>query len=293
MAVTKYTYTKEANLKKLQYEINSDHDIAIGVDYIFERDPDQLDIYMKDALSASEKTELDAIVAAHDNTPLPEDKVIKANIVEETTPTGGHYGVSSIMIDLTNDTPDADGWYSTSISWPFPITLISGQCEGIEDMVGDETEFVIAPNTITGSITSDVASGDTVINVGQTVIDNTFIGSFINLTDGVNNDDLGRVLDVAATSITCETATSNDFDNYIPGYGSGYHAPSWISPTYVRQSVKLGNQLNVGRGKIEMGTDRHAARSPLPANTVLKMKYKKTNGNDAQGKIIATLGYLY
>ena len=68
MAVTKYSYTKSANVPRLQSEIGASA-IVTALELI-EISGTALDISFKDAISAGDKTILDQLVTDHVNTPL-------------------------------------------------------------------------------------------------------------------------------------------------------------------------------------------------------------------------------
>jgi len=70
MALTKYTYSKDANISVLQDEVLADPGITTAVDridLIDDADPDTVDIWFVDPISGAEETALDAVVAAHTN----------------------------------------------------------------------------------------------------------------------------------------------------------------------------------------------------------------------------------
>lgn len=70
MSVTSYPFTKAANVERLKLEIQSDAAITIALDHIEFTDPDQLTVFFKAALPTADETALNALVAAHVNTPL-------------------------------------------------------------------------------------------------------------------------------------------------------------------------------------------------------------------------------
>ena len=70
MALTKYTYSKDANISVLEDEVLADPGITTAVDHIDlidDADPDTVDIWFVDPISGAEETALDAVVAAHTN----------------------------------------------------------------------------------------------------------------------------------------------------------------------------------------------------------------------------------
>ena len=122
MAVTKYTYSiadDTANgtlaLSKLSDEIKASS-IVTGEDHI-ESLGDVLDIYMKDALSAGDKTILDGVVTAHDGVQDP-DAPQEVTLSEKTP--GGKSVVSVKKADgsggtfISHDWTDACTWFQES-----------------------------------------------------------------------------------------------------------------------------------------------------------------------------------
>ena len=74
MALTKYTYSKDANITVLTDEVLADAGITTAlnhIDLIDDADPDTVDIWFVDAISGAEETVLDAVVAAHANPAVP------------------------------------------------------------------------------------------------------------------------------------------------------------------------------------------------------------------------------
>ena len=72
MALTKYTYSKDANISVLTDEVLADAGITTALDHIDlidDADPDTVDIWFVDAISGVEETALDAVVSAHANPP--------------------------------------------------------------------------------------------------------------------------------------------------------------------------------------------------------------------------------
>jgi len=70
MALTKYTYSKDANISVLTDEVLADAGITTALDHINlidDADPDTVDIWFVDAISGAEETALDAVVSAHTN----------------------------------------------------------------------------------------------------------------------------------------------------------------------------------------------------------------------------------
>lgn len=195
-------------------------------------------------------------------------------IKEETTNTGGNFGIEGIIINASGDSVT-----NVDKSWPIPISIFSLTFTTETDHTGDIIDIYVSPDTITGAIVSDVSVNDTVISVSQTVIDNIFIGYYIKLYDTVNTDDLGMVtnIDKSNNTITVQNASTNDY--------------SLSSPTYVLQTIRMVRDLELGPPwKISFGRDKIGG-SYLPSGTVIRLAYK--NNTSAAKKLNTKLEFLY
>lgn len=278
---TQFDYAEEVNSDLLKQEIETSS-ITVALERIDSPAPGNVSIHFKADLSAGEETTLDALVTAHDHTvsiaPEPEHVVIDEEIGGST---GGRYGIMTMVIDIDNDTTNTLGWYVEEKSFPYPVTIIGGQCKIRPEQMGDLSRFVIAPDTIIGTLTADAVATST-LSVGQTVIDNGFVGVEITLDDSPGDPDdnevLGRVIsiDPIGLTITVEAANVETF--------------SASSPTYVKMSGVMAD-LELFESNVQMGFDRIGARTPLPAGTVIRMEYKKLG--DATGLSGAYISYLY
>lgn len=86
MAVTLYSYNKLCDPGRLSKEIKESPSILIGEDHIETiSSPATTKVYMKDALPGEQETALDALVDAHVNTPLPEERTVNV-IVKRLKP---------------------------------------------------------------------------------------------------------------------------------------------------------------------------------------------------------------
>ena len=83
MALTKYTYSKDANISVLGDEVLADAGITTALDHIDlidDADPDTVDIWFVDPISGAEQTALDAVVSAHTNPAVPSAKHVHAGL---------------------------------------------------------------------------------------------------------------------------------------------------------------------------------------------------------------------
>ena len=216
------------------------------------------------------------------------DAVSNSNVtvVEENTPTGGHFGCEVIAFDANgNSTTTVD--YSSPINFgALSISFVprGGQRpDGIWDasysQEGDVFEIIALPDTIIGTISSDVSVSDTVINVNPSVIANIKLGYYVKLDNLSNFNDCGRVIaiDSINNTITVENPPSNSF---LAG-----------SPTYIKIGIKMIRNFEIGPpGPYIIGESKIGA-SHIKAGTVIRIKY--TNKTSAKKRVRFNLEDLY
>lgn len=152
-------------------------------------------------------------------------------------------------------------------SWPYNTTILAGWFNSAAGNVGDSVNVYVAPNIVTGAIGAPVSINDVDITVTPTVIDNIAIGFHLNLTDGVSLADLGRVIaiDPIASVVTVENGSTSVF--------------SPLSPTYVRQTVHLVDNLHINVSNTRYGfAEKKLGGKNLPANIDLVIEYKNITG---------------
>ena len=118
----KYTYTKAVAIDRLELEIRASSSIVHDLDYITSLGT-TVDIYFKAELGTNEVTALNAIVAAHVPTPLPDE--VQTVDIEGTKSSQGHLIVelsiptgpvgSRAMSLVTPDLGDRTCWYQKGV----------------------------------------------------------------------------------------------------------------------------------------------------------------------------------
>jgi hypothetical protein len=197
---------------------------------------------------------------------LEEEEIVKADIITEQEPTGGHYRGEFLKVS-TSGVPVGE-WAYTDWSKPFDVSL-STACFNLQPSnEGDEFCVELSPNTVIGALTGPVTSGDTVLNVSETVVENMEIGYACKYTyDTVNVVDLGYVIEVDRDNNTITLANPVDHD---------------ISPSptcYIQLSIYMHGPNEIGGpGPYEMG-DFIIKGKKFPAGTVFRVCYKN---NDPQ-----------
>jgi len=196
-------------------------------------------------------------------------------IREEDVPTGGHYQALGIEIDV-----NASGTITKDVSFPHPISLMAAEWTNKPSLIGDEVEFIVAPNTIVGALTQDAPAGSGTLYVSSTVIDNIQIGYQLKLFNAPSTQkSCGRVLgvDTENNTVLVENAPTQTF--------------TVEAPTYVQQEVHLySRSFLAGEGRVQLG-EAKIGGSYIPANTTIRANYYNNNGTNK--KLVFIIEYLY
>lgn len=279
MPITRYSYVETDTLNdavalgKLECEIKTSS-IVIAIEALSTIGSD-IHIDFKDVLSAGDETTLTSIVNNHDGVPLGGALEVKVLEEDETNRTQGHYQSRGLEMSI----PASTGLHTADFSFNYPISLMSMEYVPEASMDGDYFDATVGPETIIGTITSDVTASDTVINVSQTVLDNIQIGYLVHLDDLTNKDALTEVtaIDKVAGTITVATGAVNGF--------------AAATPTYVKQTVLMAKNIRLsGTVRIELGSTKIGG-SFLPANTAIRITYNNISGTAKTFAAIAE--YLY
>lgn len=115
------------------------------------------------------------------------------------------------------------------------------------------------------------------LSVSSTVLENSQIGFYINLMNGTENQDLGRILYKTINSIFVENAPSTNF--------------LAASPTYVRQTVYVLKGHYIGNGKVFSIGDGKIGGSYVPTDTIVRVKY--SNNGNTDKRLLGFVEYLY
>ena len=195
-------------------------------------------------------------------------------VVEEKTPVGGNSYMDSIAFDALPNQITIH-----IVTFPIPINVIAAYMEVKAENTGDHAIWEIAPKTTVGALTADAAPGSTVLSVSPTVTANVKLGYQIHLSDGVNLNDTGRVInvDAGAGQITVETPTADAF---------AAATPTLVQLTVRYVNIELGNP-----GQISIGTNKIGA-AYLPANTPIHCCYDNKSLIDTK-RFVSYVEYLY
>jgi len=282
-----YTYnvSDTANNKvdedRLTLEIRSsaivtalDH-INVGNNNIF--------IYFKVELDSKDKTTLDGIIAAHTGEALAAPtQIVKSEVltehlkfVEAGDTTQGMYAAQSLIIDISAGELDK----IIDFSWPYAISLMSGTLGVSEDMVGDDFQVDVGPNTLIGALIAPLSVGDTSIYVSPTVLENIKIDFYFGLYNagGDTGVELGQII------------ARDDANNCLT---LGQPSPeSATAGSYVAMCAKIIPNLYIhSMNVVEIGKDVPTGQR-IPKNLPVRVHYHNNNG--VAKKISFFIEYLY
>ena len=202
----------------------------------------------------------------------------KVKIIEEDGITQGIYKLHG----FTRDIPSGPVGNVTTFThiWKYPITLSNGWFISTNEMVGDKIDCVVAENLKIGIITNPVNIGDSNVSVSPTVIPNLYNGYVFTLTDGVNTDYMGEVIDL------------NNGNNVVTLENTSTHFYSPLSPTYVEMGVKVIENFSIPAGKQRYAfAEKKIGGKYIPKNIPMVIKYTNNTGNSKV--FMYNIEYLY
>ena len=197
---------------------------------------------------------------------IDEIKENKVRIIEEDGITQGLYKFEGHKITIPSG---PSGNVTTRIhNWPFPITLMNGWFNSTNEHIDDEINVTVADGTIIGALQAPLYAGNSTMVVSSTVIDNIYLGYRLDVTDGVNLNDLGYIIDIdnGNAEVTMSESATNTF--------------SPLSPTYVRLTVPVIENFHIPTQNNRYAfAEKKVGGKYIPANTDLCLHYTNNSGN--------------
>jgi hypothetical protein len=192
-------------------------------------------------------------------------------IKEETVETGGYFQTVSYKLVC----PVGESVHD--YTYPHPISACGIKFNSTPDHIDDVLHLEVAPNTVIGTITHPIENPTSTLQVSSTVIENIKVGFYVNITDGVNTDSLGKVTNVnpIASTITTQHQTTSSF----------------LSGTYVRIIIRTMDNYTIGFPGHQSIGDTKIGGSYIPANTVIRVRY--INNGDTIKNFYASIEMLY
>lgn len=195
-------------------------------------------------------------------------------IKEEYKLTQDNFQCKSIVINAAPNTTS-----HTDIIWEYPISVYALSFITEERHKNDIINIQLSPDTIIGAVAYPTAPGNKTFYVTDTVLLFINMGYHVKITDGVNQDDLGRVIsiDKANSTITTEYACQNMYSPY--------------SPTYVRMTIYFIENFVIGPPWEYVVGKKKIGGAHLPANVIIRACY--TNLTNETKDVIANFEYTY
>lgn len=264
------------NESQLHDEIQANKSITIKLDHI-DVEGDNVNIVFFSTISTQEETILDGIVASHEPRDINEKNIVlidEMHVPPGHQPVGGNFRAETKFLNII-----PSGITSEDYVWPYPISVLDFSFVTSTENKGDNIEIIVAPDTVIGALGADANINDTELSVTSTVVENLMIGYRVEITDGINTEDLGW----------CTNINKNDYK--ITVQNPLTNAYSFTSPTYIKMSIyvvcdyKIGNPwfYNIGAAKI--------GGSYIPAGRIVRVKY--INNSATTKEITTELEYLY
>lgn len=187
-----------------------------------------------------------------------------AVVASDATPADGYYQITSIVLNIPAGSQGAIT--ENTYSFPFDMYIwLSSLCTSV-NAIGDIVNVIIAPDTTIGILTNNHVIGDNTLYVSSTVLTYVVKGSFINITDGVNSNNVNRVLSIDASNstITVETPLTNNFT---------------AMSTYVQLNAYAIRNFYIDSADARITIGEKGLRTILVrANSPIKLIYTNTTG---------------
>lgn len=177
--------------------------------------------------------------------------------------TGGHALTKGHNIEIPQVAPGTNQEFMLE-SMPIYLRILNISINAAEENLLDKVSLFTAPNTTIGVLTSAANIGDTVFSVSGTAIANIKLGYYLTITDGVNKQNYGMVINKDGPNYQV-TVTDESVYNFAVGSLVKISIPRLID-------VGLRSQHPITFG------DKNPGSAEMPANTQVKLVYTNTDG---------------
>lgn len=192
---------------------------------------------------------------------------LQVKLQREDTPTGGNYNSEGFALNVAANTTG-----TLSVSWPFPINVLSVHSQTNDSNLGDILNAITNPKTLVGITTEEILIGTNILTVNSTVIANAKVGFDLYIIDEL----VGRIL-----SINTNNSTIILENNVSQTYNSG-------SNIYVELRIIRTHNLGYNSGN-DFGAFN--GNKYLAANTITNVSY--TNNSNTEKKFCFSVEYLF
>jgi hypothetical protein len=211
-----------------------------------------------------------------DRRAIPLMPALPVAISEELSPTQGNYQAQGATVVV----PPNGASNCTTITWPYPISLLTARIWTDNTQFGDVVSCYAGPNTTIGTLSQDAPAGANLFQVSQSVIDNGGLGYDVSLVSSAQaGQSLGVITGVWANPprIATQTPTPVSF--------------AAATPTLVQVSKHTVRALTLGpAGCYVFGATTSGAIS-IPPNVPVVLQY--TNNGPNVKTVTGMVEYLY
>ena len=202
----------QVSLNNLQTDIRASA-IVTALDYI-SSEGDTVSIVFKAAISSSDQTILDGLVANHNE--IEPASVLKVEINEERVETNGKWKFETPLI-TANTGPDVTT--INNFTFDNPISLLNIKIRTKDENEGDSISlYLLVPDVgygegVIGVLSATAETGAQSITVPLSIINNVYVADHISLKYGGTEEDLLNIIsiDKANQKIYFKTTTSSTF----------------------------------------------------------------------------------
>lgn len=270
-----YDITNFPNKKVDIYSLTQEcrEKINTNLKYVTEISHSDVEFVFDVAITSNEQTILTSIVLTHQGVQTIKTTEVFAKIKEEEFDGQTQGNFQACVIDLETEGTEVK---TSDITFPYPISLFSAEWLVDAEHVGDYAEFHLAPDTVIGAITADVKTGDKIIQVSDTVVENIKRGYHLSVNGSTC---FGRVCNVDVENKLLTTEHGSDAD-----YNAG---------ELVKMTIKIVPYWRFTASGFNSVGENKIGSSFIPANTILRLVYRNVNGVNTKKLFGISIDYLY
>lgn len=192
---------------------------------------------------------------------------------KETGFNNSHFWAQNVLLNIA----DHQNPQHTDVTFPIPVCIFKIQFNIKSYSLGDKIDLVMAPNTNIGLISGAVSVGDNKITLAASQLKFLDEGYSLQLSDGVNTQDMGKII---AKDWTTNQVTMEEKSDYNFALGGSFALLSVVFASLTFNQVGeyvLGNETNLA--------------SVLPADVVMRLTYCNLSGGAKRSNVMFQLSF--
>lgn len=195
-------------------------------------------------------------------------------IQEEDVPTGGNYRCTTVPI---NASAGVDVVTTVNHSWKIPVSIFSISFVTKDEHEGDKFDIVVAPETIVGLLTDNIAIGVDVIPVDATVMANVCVGYTLIIDNTINVDNLGEIIEIDTVNNTVTTENTTSF--------------AFLTGSVIKTHTRIVKDYTIGPSWEYIIGESKIGGSYISSNRVIQLNY--TNKTNVAKNLYIQIEYTY